>query len=238
MTLLHPPYTLWHLSYVVIGAGLAPRLDYWVLGLTLAAFLLALGVGAHALDELQGRPLRTRIGSGMLVALAVASIGGAIGIGVAVSVMRDLWLLAFVACGGFLVVAYNLELFGGRFHGDWWFAASWGGFPTLTGYFACAERIRAEAVAAALFATFSSLAQRHLSTQVRTVRRRAESVTGTIRFADGSMLRVARARPSVRSRLSRRRSSRWQSRSCFGTSGSSLRAWTGRSCFRSASPRG
>jgi len=186
VTLLHPPYTLWHLSYVVIGAGLAPRLDYWVLGLTLAAFLLALGVGAHALDELQGRPLRTRIGSGMLVALAVASIGGAIGIGVAVSVMRDLWLLAFVACGGFLVVAYNLELFGGRFHGDWWFAASWGGFPTLTGYFACAERIRAEAVAAALFATFSSLAQRHLSTQVRTVRRRAESVTGTIRFADGT----------------------------------------------------
>ena len=186
VTLLHPPYTLWHLSYVVIGAGLAPRLDYWVLGLTLAAFLLALGVGAHALDELQGRPLRTRIGGGTLVALAVASIGGAIGIGVAVAFTRDLWLLAFVACGGFLVVAYNLELFGGRLHGDWWFAASWGGFPTLTGYFACAERIRAEAVAAALFATFSSLAQRHLSTQVRTVRRRAESVTGTIRFADGT----------------------------------------------------
>jgi hypothetical protein len=48
-----------------------------------------------------------------------------------------------------------------------------------------AERIRAEAVAAALFATFSSLAQRHLSTPVRTVRRRVESVSGTIRFADG-----------------------------------------------------
>src|SRR5207248_967266 len=134
VTLLHPPYTLWHLSYVAIGAGLAPYLDFRVLGLALAAFFLALGIGAHALDELKGRPLRTRIGSGTLVALAVASIGGAIGIGVAVSVMRDLWLLAFVACGGFLVVAYNLELFGGRFHGDWWFAASWGGFPTLTGY--------------------------------------------------------------------------------------------------------
>jgi hypothetical protein len=185
VTLLHPPYTLWHLSYVAVGAGLAPRLDWGVLGLTLAAFLLALGIGAHALDELQGRPLRTRIGGATLVALAVASIGGAIAIGVAVAVARDLWLLVFVACGGFLVVAYNLELFGGRFHGDWWFAASWGGFPTLTGYFACAERIRAEAVAAALFATFSSLAQRHLSTQVRMVRRRAESVTGTIRFADG-----------------------------------------------------
>jgi len=185
VTLLHPPYTLWHLSYVAIGAGLAPKLDFRILALALAAFFLALGVGAHALDELQGRPLRTRIGSGTLVVLAVASIAGAVGMGVAVAVARDLWLLVLVACGGFLVVAYNLELFGGRFHGDWWFAASWGGFPTLTGYFAMAERVRVEAVAAALFATFSSLAQRHLSTQVRTVRRRVESVTGTMRFADG-----------------------------------------------------
>jgi hypothetical protein len=190
VTLLHPPYTLWHLSYVAIGAGLAPRLDYTVLGLTLAAFLLALGIGAHALDELQGRPLQTRIGGGTLVALAVASIGGAVALGVAVAFARDLWLLAFVAAGGFLVVAYNLELFGGRFHGDWWFAVSWGGFPTLTGYFACAERMRGEAVAAALFASFSSLAQRHLSTQVRTVRRRAETVTGTIRFVDGDEERL------------------------------------------------
>jgi hypothetical protein len=185
VTLLHPPYTLWHLSYVVIGAGLAPHLDFPLLGLALAAFFLALGVGAHALDELQGRPLQTRIGSGTLVALAVASTGGAVAIGVAVAVTRDLWLLVLVACGGFLVVAYNLELFGGRLHGDWWFAGSWGGFPAVTGYFAMAERIRAETVAAALFATFSSLAQRHLSTQVRTVRRRVESVSGTIRFTDG-----------------------------------------------------
>ncbi|HEX6699949.1 MAG TPA: hypothetical protein VF101_04390 [Gaiellaceae bacterium] len=185
VTLLHPPYTLWHLSYVAIGAGLAPHLDFPLLGLALAAFFLALGIGAHALDELQGRPLRTRIGNRTLVALAVASIAGAVAIGVGVAIARDLWLLVLVACGGFLVVAYNLELFGGRFHGDWWFAGSWGGFPVITGYFAMAERIRAEAVAAALFATFSSLAQRQLSTPVRAVRRRVESVSGTIRFADG-----------------------------------------------------
>jgi hypothetical protein len=187
VTLLHPPYTLWHLSYVAIGAGLAARLDWGVLALTLGAFFLALGIGAHALDELQGRPLRTRIGTGMLVALAVASIGAAVAIGAVVAIDRDLWLLAFVACGGFLVVAYNLELFGGRFHGDWWFAIAWGGFPTLTGYFAMSGRIRGEAIAAALFAAFSSLAQRHLSTQVRTVRRRVQSVTGTMRLTDGEV---------------------------------------------------
>ena len=54
VTLLHPPYTLWHLSYVAIGAALAPRLDWAVLGWTVLAFALALGIGAHALDELSG----------------------------------------------------------------------------------------------------------------------------------------------------------------------------------------
>lgn len=185
VTLLHPPYTLWHLSYVVIGAGLAPHLGYVRLGLALAAFFLAVGIGAHALDELNGRPLGTRIGDGTLVALAVISVAGAIGIGIAGALAREPWLLAFVAAGAFIVVAYNLELFGGRFHGDGWFALAWGGFPLLTGYFAAAGRIRAEAVLAAVFATLLSLAQRLLSTQVRTVRRRTASVSGAIVYQDG-----------------------------------------------------
>ena len=58
----------------------------------------------------------------------------------------SLWLLVFVAAGGFIVCAYNLELFGGRFHSDLWFAVAWGSFPVLTAYFAAAERIRWEAI--------------------------------------------------------------------------------------------
>jgi hypothetical protein len=193
VTLLHPPYTLWHLSYVAIGAGLAPELRPERLALVLAAFLLALGVGAHALDELHGRPLRTRIGSGTLVALAAASIGGAVAIGVVAALLWNLWLLAFVAVGGFLVVAYNLELFGGLFHGDPWFSLAWGAFPVLTAYFLCAETIRGEAVAAATFAALLSRAQRLLSTQVRTARRRTASVEGTIVYTDGSEERLDRA---------------------------------------------
>jgi hypothetical protein len=185
LTLLHPPYTLWHLSYVAIGAGLAPDLRYGRLALALAAFFLAVGIGAHALDELNGRPLGTRIGSGTLAGLAAASIGGAVAIGIGAAIAREPWLLLFVAFGGFIVVAYNLELFDGRFHGDGWFALAWGGFPLLTGYFAVAGRIRPEAVIAAVFATLLSLAQRLLSTQVRTVRRRTASVSGTILYRDG-----------------------------------------------------
>jgi hypothetical protein len=172
VTLLHPPYTLWHLSYVAIGAGLAPHIRWGILGWTVLAFLLALGVGAHALDELAGRPLGTRIPGRLLVSLAVVSIAAACAIGIVVAARTTWWLVAFVCAGAFLVVAYNLELCGGAFHTDLWFAASWGAFPLLTAYFACAERLDVEAVVGAGFAVATSLAQRTLSTQVRSARRR------------------------------------------------------------------
>jgi hypothetical protein len=172
VTLLHPPYTVWHLSYVALGAGIAPRMKWGLLGWTELAFFLAMGIGAHALDELNGRPLQTRIPGGMLVALAAASVAAACAIGLVVASRTSWWLLVFIVSGAFIVVAYNLELFGGAFHGDLWFAGAWGAFPVLTAYFASAQTLRIEAVLAATFAFLTSLAQRALSTPVRAARRR------------------------------------------------------------------
>ena len=138
VTLLHLPYTAWHLSYVVIGGCLAPAIAWGRLGAAVAAFALAVGIGAHALDELRGRPLRTRIPDAVLAALAVVSIGAACAIGIVGALTFRPWLLALVPIGLFLVVAYNLELFGGRFHSDLWFGLAWGGFPLLAGYAAVA----------------------------------------------------------------------------------------------------
>jgi hypothetical protein len=188
VTLLHPPYTLWHLSYVAVGAALAPHMHWPLLGWTTLAFALAMGVGAHALDELRGRPLQTRISPGMLVTLAVLSISGAAAIGIAVAISRTLWLLVFVAVGAFLVVAYNLELFGGAFHGGLWFPAAWGAFPVLTAYFAAARTLHGAAFAAAGYAFASSWAQRRLSTPVRLVRRRVVAVEGKVQLDDGTTL--------------------------------------------------
>jgi hypothetical protein len=185
VTLLHPPYTLWHLSYVAIGAALAPHFRGGLLALTALAFFLGLGIGAHALDELRGRPLETRIPAQLLAGLAVTTIAAATGIGIGVAIVRNLWLLAFVAFGVFIVVAYNLELFGGRFHNDAWFALAWGAFPLLTAYFASSGKLTAEAGLAGAFAALLSHAQRLLSTPVREVRRRVSTVSGTIVRADG-----------------------------------------------------
>ncbi|HVD09124.1 MAG TPA: hypothetical protein VNB88_00605 [Gaiellaceae bacterium] len=189
-TLLHPPYTAWHLSYVAIGAALAPDFRLSRLLPTLAAFFLAVGIGAHALDELHGRPLRTELGSGTLALLAVLSIAGAVAIGVYAAVAWSPWIAVFAPLGAFILCAYNLELFGGRFHTDTWFALSWGAFPLVTGFFAVAERITPAAIVAGAFAFALSLAQRRLSTQVRHVRRHLREVRGTIVQHDGTSVEV------------------------------------------------
>ena len=188
--LLHPPYTLWHLSYVLIGAGLAPALDMKRLAATLLAFFFAVGVSAHALDELRGRPLQTTIPSRLLWTASVAGLGLAVALGVAGVVVVGVGLVPFIAAGVLFVFAYNLELLGGRLHGDFWFALSWGAFPVLTAYFAQTGRLSAGAVLAAGAAYGLSYGQRALSTPARLVRRRASSVSGTIAFPDGSHVDV------------------------------------------------
>ncbi len=186
VTLLHPPYTLWHLSYVVIGAALAPEFPVGRVSLAVLAFFLGLGVAAHALDELEGRPLQTRIPTRTLAALGIVSLVAAVALGVGVAIFWNLWLLPFVLFGGFIACAYNLELFDGRFHSLLWFALAWGSFPVLVGYFTAAGTITAEALLAALFAALLSIVQHILSTPVRHVRRRVATVTGTLELRDGT----------------------------------------------------
>jgi hypothetical protein len=176
VTLLHPPYTLWHLSYVAVGATLAPRFHLDRLLWGIASFFLAMGLAAHALDELNGRPLRTRVPTSVLVGLAGVSLAGAVAIGVGAAIAWGYGLLVFVAIGAVLVPAYNLEL---ALHTDWGFALAWGAFPALTGYFVEAQTLRLEAFAAAAYAFALSLAQRTLSTPVRRARRELGSTGGT-----------------------------------------------------------
>jgi hypothetical protein len=188
--ILHPPYTAWHLSYVLIGAGLAPVLRLDRLLATLLAFFLAVGVSAHALDELRGRPLRTEIPDGVLWTAAIAGLVGAVALGLAGIRVVGVGLLPFIAAGVLFVFAYNLELLGGRLHGDFWFALSWGAFPVLTASFAQAGRLSLGAVLVAGAAYALSYGQRALSTPARLVRRRAESVSGTMTMGDGSRVAI------------------------------------------------
>ncbi len=184
-TLLHPPYTAWHLAYAVIGAALAPRVILTNLIATVLAFFLATGLAAHALDELRGRPLRTAIPAPVLVAVVVVGLLGALVLG-GYGVIRVGWtLIPYMVAGPVLVIGYNAELFGGVLHTDAGFALGWGTFPLLTAYTAQTGTLAAAPVLAAAGAFALSAAQRRLSTPARNLRRRAQLVEGRITFADG-----------------------------------------------------
>jgi hypothetical protein len=185
-SLLHPPYTVWHLSYVVIGACVAERLRVGWLVETLVAFFLAMGVAAHALDELHGRPLGTRIPRPVLIGLAVAGLAGALALGVHGAGEVSPWIWLFIAVGAILVPAYNLEWFGGALHSDLWFALAWGAFPALTASFAQSAHITPAAVVVAASCAALSAAQRVLSTPVRRLRRHVVAVEGEITLRDGT----------------------------------------------------
>jgi UbiA prenyltransferase family. len=187
---LHPPYTAWHLSYVVIGASLAPKLDAVRLIATLLAFFLAVGISAHALDELKGRPLGTELPGSVLKVAAATGLIGAVALGVAGVTQLGPGLLPFIAVGVLFVFAYNLELLGGKLHGDFWFALSWGAFPVLTAYFAQTGRLSIGAIGAAMAAFALSFGQRSLSTPARLLRRRSRSVTGIVTLTDGSAVEL------------------------------------------------
>jgi hypothetical protein len=188
VTLLHPPYTAWHLSYVALGAAAAPSVDHRRTLWTLVAFCCAVGVGAHALDELRGRPLGTGFSDRTLIALGVGGVGSAAVIGLVGAATDAWWYVILVAAGVWLAVAYNLELVGGRFHTDLWFAVSWGGFPALVGYLVNAGSLGWPGAAVVAGCVAISVAQRSLSSPVRHLRRRTVGVDGVQRLDDGTEL--------------------------------------------------
>jgi hypothetical protein len=192
VNVLHPPYTVWHVANVALGAAVAAHVYPLRVGAAIAAFFLAVGVGAHCLDELNGRPLGTQLSRRTLIAMAVGGLGGALAIGIVGVFVVSPTLIPLILFGAFIAPAYNLELFGGRFHTDFWLAASWGGFSALTGWWVNAlgvHSVREGVAAAAVVLGCYTLTrvQRALSTPVRELRRRTESVSGEQRLADGSV---------------------------------------------------
>jgi hypothetical protein len=183
IAVLHPPYTAWHLSYVVLGAALAPQLDLTRLVATLAAFFLGTGIAAHALDEWHSRPLGTALSNRVLLALGLVGLGCASGIAVAGAWVISPWVLAWAAIGVFLAAGYALE-WHRLLHVDLTFGLAWGGFPVLVGYWAQTEGIGLAALVVALSATLLSLAQRSLSKPSRHVRRNAQEASVHLALAN------------------------------------------------------
>jgi hypothetical protein len=184
LTVLHLPYTAWHLSYVVLGAATVGAFDWLRLTGTLLAFFAGTGIASHALDELHGRPLNTGLADGILWTLAAVGFLVAAGVAVAGIWVISAWVIVWAGAGFILASAYPLEWFGGRIHTDLGFALAWGGFPVLVGAWAQVETLTASTIGIALAATLLSLAQRSLSTPARYVRRQTRDVSVELHSID------------------------------------------------------
>jgi hypothetical protein len=178
VALLHPPYTMWHLSYVVMGAAIAPQLNWVHLVGTVLAFLFGMGVGAHAFDELHDRPLGTTLSRGVLLSLAVGGVSAGAALAVAGALVISPWVAMWGTAGVLLAIGYPLEV-PGWLHTDLGFGLSWGGFPVLVGYWAQTQNLSAPAVALAAVTTLISMTQRFLSTPARFVRRHTDQAEAT-----------------------------------------------------------
>ena len=192
-TVLHPPYTMLHLSLVVLGGCLAAPVNFARLGVSVAAFFLAVGVGAHCLDEIHDGPLGTSIPRRQLVVAAIVGLGGAVGLGVIGLFVVSGYLALFMIVGVVIALGYNLELFRGRLHTDLVLIVGWGSFPVLTGYFAQHATLSLASVIVAIFAALVTLLQRTLSTPARELRRRTQSVQGQMTLRDGRVVPITKA---------------------------------------------
>jgi hypothetical protein len=146
------------------------------------------GIAAHALDEYTGRPLQTHISDRTLQVLAGAGLIGAVFLGLVGAVEVSAVLFPLIAFGAFIVLAYNLEMYGGWFHSDAWFAISWGAFPCATGFFAQGGTFRWPVIPVTLACLVLSAAQRRLSTPVRRLRRTVVALEGQMRLEDGTIV--------------------------------------------------
>lgn len=173
LALLHPPYTAWNLAHVVAGAAVAPQVDALILTGTLLAFFFGLGIGAHALDELHSRPLRTSLSRPVLVGLGVGGMVVAIVLAVAGMRIVSPWVMAWAVLGIALAAGYAFEV-PRPLHTPLGFALAWGAFPVLVGYWAQTRTIGLAAVFMAAAMTLLSLAQRALSIPARKLRRTVE----------------------------------------------------------------
>lgn len=175
---LHWPYTLWHLAYVALGAGLGPELRWDVLGWAALAFFLGLGIAGHAFDLLKGDPLALRLPRRHLQAAGWVSLGAAVLIGAGNLYWGNLpwWMCYLVMAGVVVALGYNLEWPG--MHGNPQFATFWGVFPFAVGYLAMGGLEPGPLVFGGAFCFLTAWCQRVLSTRARFIRRRVSILRG------------------------------------------------------------
>ena len=131
--ILFLPYTGMVISFAAWGS-LAGIFSLERLVAICLLYFLATGVSAHFLDAIGSRTKPWGIlPKKKLWIFSMVSLGLACLIGLYYAFLDSPLLIPLGVIEGFFLFAYNLELFGGKFHNNTSFVISWGILPVLSG---------------------------------------------------------------------------------------------------------
>jgi len=167
--LMHLPLPLFVLAFATIGAAQADHVHLDRLALTYLGLIPALCLGAYSLDELHGRPYHTRFNARALWLAASVGLVGAALVAIYLAILVSIYILVLAGLACFFILAYNLELFGGRFHNAAWFGISWGGLSTYGGYFVQDPNFSLSSLLVSAMASLFSVGILYLTHKFRTV---------------------------------------------------------------------
>ena len=173
--ILHLPYTAMVLAFVLAGGVTAPQVHLDRIGAALAAYFVGLGIGAHALDQLElgGSRYVEMLSGRELAIMAVLGLCGAAAIGLYYALAVTAWLLPLIGAGLFFAVAYPLpsRMGNGLFHNELSFSFAWGFLPFVTGYFVESAMLTPFAIGAGAVAALAAAVEIRMSRRARAARK-------------------------------------------------------------------
>ncbi|MDG6990449.1 MAG: hypothetical protein JRM99_03385 [Nitrososphaerota archaeon] len=177
------PYSMMNACYVLVGSLVSPAVNYDRMFGMAVVYLLAVGVSAHSLDAMApNKPWGDFLTRRQLAALAVGGLVPALAIGLYYAISAAPLLIPIGVAEVFFLLAYNLELFRGAFHTDFWFAFSWGFLPVLAGYVVQTDALALSSLAAGAFGFSTAFIEISASRPYKALRREGTASQVTSRL--------------------------------------------------------
>lgn len=175
--ILFLPYTSIVTCFAALGAITEPIQIERIAAICII-YILALGVGAHLLDAVGGKTKPWgKLPYKQIWSIAVIAIGIAFGVGIYFALLDSFWLIPIGIIEGFFLFAYNLELFGGKFHNNASTIFSWGILPVFAGSIIQTNTISLETITIAGITAIITYALIKTSREYKILKRGNGSVT-------------------------------------------------------------
>ncbi len=177
--MLFLPYTGMCISFTIIGSMLSESIAWDRVLSIFIIYFLALGVSAHAADNLGSKKIKPWGNYFSTFELRLMVIGGLsvsyiLGIYYIITFVPLLLIIAIIE--GFFLFAYNFELFNGLFHNNFWFAVSWGALPLLAGFVIQTNSISVLSLISSMMAFLVAYIEIRISRKYKELKRKPQDV--------------------------------------------------------------